>query len=93
MFYQLSTKYICGIDLHAKTMTTCVMDVKGKIIKRQTLPCQVIMMRLRHKIAVAVYYMLKHDTVFDIDKFLATNKSRMENHAKIGTETSEHKSK
>jgi transposase len=48
--------------------------------------------RLRHKIAVAIYHMLKHDTVFDLDKFLNTNKSRVENPAQSGTETSGQKS-
>jgi len=31
--------------------------------------------RLRHKIAVAVYFMLKHDKVFDIKRFLSTKKA------------------
>ena len=41
MFYQVFTKYVCGIDLHAKKMTACVMDKAGKIIKKKVIPCQV----------------------------------------------------
>jgi predicted NBD/HSP70 family sugar kinase len=41
MYYNVSTKYVCGIDLHAKNMTACVMDKDGKILKKKTIPCQV----------------------------------------------------
>lgn len=41
MYYQLSTKYVCGIDLHAKTMSACVLDREGRILKKKSLPCQV----------------------------------------------------
>lgn len=31
----ISTKYVCGIDLHARKMTICVMDCSGKIFLRK----------------------------------------------------------
>ena len=31
-FYTKQHKYYCGIDLHAKTMYVCVMDVEGKVL-------------------------------------------------------------
>ncbi len=40
MFYQVSTKYVCGIDLHAKNMRACIMDKEGKIIKQKTIDCR-----------------------------------------------------
>jgi transposase len=46
--------------------------------------------RLRHKIAVAIYYMLKNDKVFDMDKFMGTNTDRTDISAHNGTETSGH---
>jgi transposase len=42
MYYPVTTKYVCGIDLHAKTLTACVMDRDGKIMKKRTLDCQVL---------------------------------------------------
>ena len=44
--------------------------------------------RLRHKIAITVYYMLKNSTVFDMDKFLGITGSRVESHPQQWTETS-----
>jgi transposase len=41
MFFNVTTKYVCGIDLHAKTLTACVMDLNGQIFKKKTIPCQV----------------------------------------------------
>lgn len=43
--------------------------------------------RLRHKIAVAVYFMLKHDKVFDMKKFLGNKKDQTENPTQQWTET------
>jgi transposase len=40
MFYSVTTKYVCGIDLHAKTLTGCIMDRDGKIVKTKVIPCQ-----------------------------------------------------
>lgn len=40
MYYKLTTKYICGVDLHAKKLTACVMDNDGKIVKKKNIPCQ-----------------------------------------------------
>jgi transposase len=49
--------------------------------------------RLRHKIALAVYYMLKHDTVFDEYTFLGIEQSRAVTSAHNGKDTSGKKSK
>jgi transposase len=46
------------------------------------------MARLRHKIAIAVYYMLKHEIVFDEYKFLGIEQSRAVTPARTGTESS-----
>jgi len=45
--------------------------------------------RLRHKIAVAVYFMLKNDAVFDMKKFLGSNnkKDQTENPTQQWVET------
>ena len=51
------------------------------------------MARLRHKIAIAVYYMLKHEMVFDEYKFLGIEQSRTVTPAHSGTDTSGKKSK
>ncbi len=51
------------------------------------------MARLRHKIAIAVYYMLKHEIVFDEFKFLGIEQSRAVTPARTGTESSGKKSK
>jgi transposase len=49
--------------------------------------------RLRHKIALAVYYMLKYDTGFDEYKFLGIERSRAVTPARNGKDTSGKKSK
>ena len=51
------------------------------------------MARLRHKIAIAVYYMLKHEVVFDEHKFLGIEQNRTDTPAHYGTDTSGKKSK
>ena len=32
-FYNVTHKYYCGIDLHARNMYTCVLDQEGKVRK------------------------------------------------------------
>jgi hypothetical protein len=39
MYYQVQTKFICGADLHYKTFTACVKDLKGNTIKRKIVSC------------------------------------------------------
>lgn len=51
------------------------------------------MARLRHKIAIAVYYMLKHEKVFDEYTFLGIEQSRAVTPARTGTDSSGKKSK
>lgn len=41
MLHRVSTKYVCGVDLHAKTLTGVVMDLGGKVERRATIPCEV----------------------------------------------------
>jgi predicted NBD/HSP70 family sugar kinase len=31
-YAQINSKYVCGIDLHARNMYACVMDEKGEIL-------------------------------------------------------------
>jgi hypothetical protein len=40
MFYVVKTKYVCGIDLHSKILSACVMDMAGRIVKKKVLDCQ-----------------------------------------------------
>lgn len=42
MDYHVTTKYVCGIDLHAKNMVCCVMDQNGKILKKKTIPNRIM---------------------------------------------------
>ncbi len=37
----VTTKYVCGIDLHAQTMTICIMDKNGKILVRKSIKCEI----------------------------------------------------
>lgn len=41
MYYHLSTKYVCGIDLHAKKLSACVLNLEGHILKKKTMPCRI----------------------------------------------------
>jgi transposase len=38
MNLRVTTKYVCGIDLHARKMSICVMDRSGKIYLRKEIP-------------------------------------------------------
>ena len=31
-FYNRQHKYYCGVDLHARKMYVCILDIKGKVI-------------------------------------------------------------
>lgn len=35
----VTTKYVCGIDLHSKMMSVCIMDISGRVIKKKSLAC------------------------------------------------------
>jgi transposase len=37
----VSTKYVCGIDLHAREMRICVMDMNGQILLKRNIPCDI----------------------------------------------------
>lgn len=37
----VTTKYVCGIDLHAKTMAICIMDKNGKILVKKSIKCAI----------------------------------------------------
>lgn len=36
----VTTKYVCGIDLHARTMSICVMNKDGKILLKKNMTCE-----------------------------------------------------
>jgi len=36
MLHRVTTKYVCGVDLHAKTLTGVIMDLEGKIHRKGT---------------------------------------------------------
>jgi transposase len=39
MFVTVKTKYVCGIDLHSRTMAVCIMDKNGKSLVRKSITC------------------------------------------------------
>ena len=41
MFITVKTKYVCGIDLHARTMSVCVFDKNGKILFKKSIKCDI----------------------------------------------------
>jgi transposase len=41
MKYRVTTKYVCGIDLHARMLSMCVMSLSGKILLRKSIPCSI----------------------------------------------------
>ena len=34
------TKYVCGIDLHARKMSCCVMDIQGAVLIKKNIRCE-----------------------------------------------------
>jgi transposase len=47
MNLSVSTKYVCGIDLHAREMSICVMDVTGNVLLKKDMSCSINVF-LRH---------------------------------------------
>ena len=41
MFNRATTKYVCGIDQHAKTLTAAVMVLSGMVLAKGTVPCRI----------------------------------------------------
>lgn len=41
MFVTVKTKYVCGIDLHSRTMAVCIMDKNGKSLVRKSIACEI----------------------------------------------------
>ena len=41
MFVTVKTKYVCGIDLHAYTMSVCIMDKNGKVLVKKSIKCEI----------------------------------------------------
>ena len=40
----VTTKYVCGIDLHAQTMAICIMDKNGKILVKKSIKCEMVLL-------------------------------------------------
>ncbi len=38
-FYTNQHRYYCGIDLHARSMYVCVLDLRGQILLHRNMPC------------------------------------------------------
>ena len=36
-FYNQQHRFYCGVDLHARTLSLCVLDAKGSIVRQQTI--------------------------------------------------------
>jgi len=56
--YQTTTEFNCGVDLHARQMYVCVLDI------------------LAHRLARAIFYMLKHGMTFSMELFCARQEQR-----------------
>ncbi len=41
MYAVVNTKYVCGIDLHARKMNCCVMDLQGTVLAKKNLRCEI----------------------------------------------------
>jgi hypothetical protein len=41
MFVTVTTKFVCGIDLHARTMSVCVMAKNGLVLMKKTISCDI----------------------------------------------------
>ena len=40
-FYNQQHRFYCGVDLHARTLSLCILDAKGTIVRQQTIPSPV----------------------------------------------------
>ena len=47
MNYNQQHKFYCGVDLHARTMFTHVLDHKGKTVSEQDLPADLVLEQRR----------------------------------------------
>ena len=36
-FYNQQHRFYCGVDLHARTLSLCILDAKGTIVRQQTI--------------------------------------------------------
>src|SRR5215469_16183955 len=36
-FYNQQHRFYCGVDLHARTLSLCILDDKGTIVRQQTI--------------------------------------------------------
>lgn len=65
-FYTRQHKHYCGIDLHARTMSLCVLDQAGEVLLQQAIRCDPrIFLRTiapyRDDLVVAVEYIFTWD--------------------------------
>src|SRR5262245_33805536 len=37
-FYNQQHRFYCGVDLHARTLSLCILDATGTIVRQQTIP-------------------------------------------------------
>ena len=37
----VTTKYVCGIDLHAREMSVCVKNIAGKVLMKRNISCDI----------------------------------------------------
>lgn len=37
----VTTKYVCGIDLHAREMSVCVKNIDGNVLMKRNVPCNI----------------------------------------------------
>ena len=37
----VTTKYVCGIDLHAREMSVCVKNIDGNVLMKRNVPCDI----------------------------------------------------
>jgi hypothetical protein len=37
----VTTKYVCGIDLHAREMSVCVKSIDGEVLMKRNISCDI----------------------------------------------------
>ena len=71
-FYRTEHPFYCGVDLHARKMYVTVVDQAGTTREQRNLDAGpepfLSLVRLAAKLARAVYWMLKRQEAFDVNK-------------------------
>jgi len=52
----VTTKYVCGIDLHAQTMAICIMDKNGKILVKKSIKCEISLLTYIPRVVKPIFH-------------------------------------